>query len=247
MNQNHTFSSSVVYLPLFSVLSIWIVYWVQIRFWLDQFEWGIFPRTWLGLRGIFFSPFIHGSLEHLWNNSIPLFVLLMALRFFYRSVSTKVVWIGFLTTGLLTWIIARESYHIGASGFIYFLVSFLFFKGIQTKHYRLVALSLAIVMFYGGMIWYIFPNVKDGMSWEGHLAGFVVGFCTTFAFPMKEYQKVPVYDWEKPDYNPELDPFMQHFDENGNFKPKPKPEEEISSYFTTSIKVVYDYVKKEGD
>lgn len=247
MDKNTALSPSVILIPLLSVLAIWVGYWVQIRFWIDQFEWGILPRTFLGLRGIFCSPFIHSSLEHLWNNSIPLFVLLMALRFFYRSVSSQVIWIGFFATGLVTWFIGRESYHIGASGFIYFLVSFLFFKGIQTKHYRLVALSLSIVMFYGGMIWYIFPNVKDGMSWEGHLAGFLVGFFTTFAFPMKEYQKVPVYDWEKPDFNPELDPFMQHFDENGNFKPKPKPEEEIASYFTTSIKVLYDYVKKEKD
>jgi hypothetical protein len=55
-------------------------------------------------------------------------------------------------------------------GFVYF------FKGMMTKYYRLMALSFAVVVLYGGMIWYVFPDVDKTISWEGHLAGLITGF-----------------------------------------------------------------------
>ncbi len=241
------FTPQVVLVPLFAILAIWLGYWFQIKFYSDFYEWGVYPRTVWGLRGVLFSPFIHGSMQHLWNNTIPLFLLLMALFYFYNKVSVKVLGIGYVMTGVLTWLIAQDNFHIGASGIIYFLVVFLFFKGIQTKHYQLIALSLTIVMVYGGLVWYIFPDVKEGISWEGHLAGFVSGVVVNFLFPLQEYKPQPKFDWEQPNYNPDLDPFMQHFDEAGNFVPKPKPEEEIKAYFETSIKVVYDYIQHKKE
>ena len=102
-------------------------------------------------------------------------MLLAALRYFYREHALKVIVYGILLSGFFTWLIGRESYHIGASGLIYVLVSFIFFKGIQTGYYRLVALSLMVVVLYGSMIWYIFPDVEEGISWEGHLGGFIAG------------------------------------------------------------------------
>ncbi|MFN3640879.1 MAG: rhomboid family intramembrane serine protease, partial [Flavobacterium sp.] len=163
------FTPSVIALPLFFVLVLWLVFWVEVRFAYNFNQYGIYPKTFSGLRGVFLSPFLHGSLQHLYNNSLPLLVLLTAMRYFYRDVSYKVVFFGILLSGLFTWFIGRESYHIGASGLVYVLVSFIFFKGIQTKYYRLVALSLGVVMIYGGMIWYMFPDIEKGISWEGHL------------------------------------------------------------------------------
>jgi hypothetical protein len=104
------------------------------------------------------------------------------------------------------------------------LVSFIFFKGLRTKYYRLVALSLTIIMVYGGLVWYIFPNVKEGISWEGHLAGLIVGFAFAISFKTPEYKKLIRYDWQREDYDPQADKFMQRFDENGNFVNLPLPE-----------------------
>ena len=225
MEDNHfKFSASVIALPFVSVLLLWIVFWADIRFHLDLENYGIYPRTLVGIRGVIFSPFIHGNIEHLYNNSIPLLVLIAALRFFYREQTFQVLGYGLLLTGIITWIIGRESYHIGASGLVYMLVSFIFFKGLRTKYYRLVALSLTIIMVYGGLVWYIFPNVKEGISWEGHLAGLIVGFAFAISFKTPEYKKLIRYDWQREDYDPQADKFMQRFDENGNFVNLPLPE-----------------------
>jgi membrane associated rhomboid family serine protease len=237
-----TFSTSVVAWPLFFVLAMWIVFWFELKFSVDVKDFGIYPRDVKGLRGILFSPFIHGDLLHLYNNSIPLLLLLAALRYFYRKVSFNVLVFGILISGLLTWMIGRESYHIGASGLIYVLVSFIFFKGIQTKYYRLVALSLTLIMVYGGLIWYVFPDVEEGISWEGHLSGLITGFGMSLFFKTPEYKKPIRYDWERPDFDPQSDPFMKHFDAEGNFVNTPKPEDEIPNYFTTSIQVIYDFI-----
>lgn len=245
------FSTSVIAWPLFFVLAMWIVFWVEVRFKTDLSDFGIFPRTWSGLRGVVLSPFLHGDIKHLYNNSIPLLFLLAVLRYFYREVSLKVLVFGILVSGFVTWLIGRESYHIGASGLIYVLVSFIFFKGIQTKNYRLVALSLVIVMLYGGMIWYIFPDVEKGISWEGHLAGFITGFLFSLLYKAEKYKKTIRYEWEKPDFNPENDPFMKRFDANGNFINPPKPEEileiECSKPFESSQNIFYEFIPKKED
>lgn len=256
MQDHHfKFSSSVIALPFLSVLALWIVFWAEIRFHLNLETYGIYPRTAEGLRGILFSPFIHGSLEHLYNNSIPLLILIAALRFFYREQTYAVLGLGLLMTGAITWVIGRESYHIGASGLVYLLVSFIFFKGMRTKYYRLVALSLVVIMVYGSLIWYIFPHVEEGISWEGHLAGLVTGFAFAITFKTPEYKKLIRYDWEQPDYNPQEDKFMQRFDENGNFVNLPPPEPEIvgieeispSNMNTTNTEyvVVYDVAENK--
>ncbi|WP_323489981.1 rhomboid family intramembrane serine protease [Flavobacterium sp. PL02] len=243
VEKDFKFTNSVIALPLFSVLLLWIVYWLQIRYDFDFYEYGIYPRTFTGLQGVIFSPFIHADISHLYNNSIPLLVLLAALQFFYPKQTIQVIVYGILFSGLITWVIARPNYHIGASGLIYVLVSFIFFKGIQTKYYRLVALSLSVIMFYGGMIWYVFPEVDNSISWEGHLAGFITGFVMSIQFKTPEYQKPLLYDWQQPDYNPEEDDFMKHFDENGNFVNTEILEE--APYFYSDTLVEYTVVNRD--
>ena len=248
MNDNHfKYSNSVIGLPLFFVWFLWFIYWIEIKFDFDFIENGIFPRTFYGFQGVIFSPFIHADIEHLYNNSIPLLVLLAALRYFYAKQSMAVIGYGILLSGLITWVIGRSNYHIGASSLIYVLVSFIFFKGIQTKYYRLVALSLAVVIVYGGMVWYIFPKVEETISWEGHLAGLITGFILSLKYKTPEYKKIIKYDWEHPDFNPQEDRFMQRFDEEGNFVniPKIELEEEFSPYFSTGFPVNYTIVENE--
>ena len=248
MNDNHfKYSNSVIGLPLFFVWFLWFVYWIEVRFDFDFAENGIFPRTFSGLQGVILSPFIHSDLEHLYNNSIPLLILLAALRYFYSRQTLAVIGYGIFLSGIITWVIGRDNYHIGASSLIYVLVSFIFFKGIQTKYYRLVALSLAVILVYGGMVWYIFPKVEERISWEGHLAGLITGFVLSILYKTPEYKKIIKYDWEHPDFNPTEDKFLQRFDENGNFVniPKVELEEEVPPYYSSGFPVNYEIIENK--
>jgi hypothetical protein len=114
----------------------------------------------------------------------------------------------------------------------------------MTKYYRLMALSMTVVMFYGGMIWYVFPDVDATISWEGHLAGLLTGFGFAVYYKTPDYVKEIQYPWEKPDFNPEEDMFMKHFDENGNFVNTPKTEEELEEIIVSPT-ITYSYVYKE--
>jgi len=242
MDKHFKFTNAVVALPLLFVLLLWFVYWLEIRFDFDFVENGIYPRTFSGLQGVIFSPFIHSDLDHLYNNSVPLLILLAVLQYFYAKQTIGVLTVGIVMSGIITWLIGRPSFHIGASGLIYVLFSFIFFKGLLTRYYRLIALSLAVIMIYGGMVWYVFPKVDNAISWEGHLGGFITGCFLAIAYKTEEYKKVIKYDWESPDYDPSADPFMQCFDENGNFVNLPVKEEVHEPYFYCDNDVIYDLI-----
>lgn len=238
MSANFKYTHDVLIYPLGLVLLIWIVYWFEIKFNMNFTSYGIYPQKIEGLKGILFSTFIHSGIKHLFNNSIPLLLLSMALFYFYREISKPVILYGILITGLLTWIIGRPSYHIGASGLVYVLASFLFFKGIFSKYYRLVALSLSVVFVYGSLVWGLFPG-KTGMSWEGHLSGFLVGLILALVYRTKIVTK-PKYDWEREDYEEDNDEFMQLFDEHGNFIPDMRENEETSQ---ENVQIIYHFKK----
>ena len=214
-------SKSIFLIPISYVIAIWFIYWVEINYNFNFNKYGVFPRTLVGFRGVFLTHFIHSNTSHLFNNSIPLFVLLSSLFYFYKDVAYKVLLFGGVCTGIFTWCIARESYHIGASGIVYLLFSFVFFSGIIKKHYRLVALSFIIIFLYGSMIWYVLP-IKDGISWEGHLSGFLVGLY--FAI---RYRNKGIVKEEHQFTQTEFDDL---FDENGSFSP-PEIVEKVEEEF----------------
>lgn len=195
------FTPMMLALSLYGVLFLWIVYWFEVNFGYNFTKYGVYPRTLKGLKGILFSPFIHSGVKHLFNNSVPLFILLLSLFYFYRKIAFKILIYGGFLTGLVTWIIAREAYHIGASGIVYLLFSFILFSGIIRKYNRLIAVSLIVIFLYGSMIWYIFP-IKDEISWEGHLSGFLIGLFFAFVFRKHGPQKV-TYNWQDEEYEDE--------------------------------------------
>ena len=162
---------------------------ITIKFLEDYFQvrwakYGVFPRSLEGILGIITSPFIHGDWKHVFNNSIPLLVLGTSLRYFYKDISKEVFLWSWLMSGLWLWAIGRSSFHIGASGIVYALASFLFFSGLIRKHTRLMAVSFVVVFLYGSMVWGIFP-IKEHISWEGHLSGGLAGIILAWWFRFK--------------------------------------------------------------
>ncbi|MBQ9213694.1 MAG: rhomboid family intramembrane serine protease [Bacteroidales bacterium] len=135
---------------------------------------GIMPRTISGLKGILLSPFIHGSWQHLISNTGAIFALTFTLFWCYDKVAWK-VWIeSVLFDGLLVWLLARTSYHIGMSGVIFALLGFLLAIGIFRFSFKTLIISGVIFFLYGGALWGVLPS-DPHISWEAHLFGFLAG------------------------------------------------------------------------
>jgi len=161
-----------------------VMWFIKLAEWLlsaDFGIYGIYPRTLTGTVGILLSPLIHGDFTHLFSNTFPMVVLGIGVMFFYRRVAVDVFFLIYLLTGIAVWFFARQAYHIGASGIIYGLVSFLFFSGLIRKDLKSVTVSLVVLFMYSGMLQGIFPTTY-GISWESHLMGSVVGFGCAVAF-----------------------------------------------------------------
>ena len=209
-----------LYIPVLIIVVIWLVFALDQILELELFYWGIYPRDFSGLKGIIFSPFIHGSLKHIIANSIPVFVLTTGLFYFYRDLAFKVLIFSILISNLLVWGMARPSYHIGASGLIYSLAGFLFLSGVIRRHAGLMALSLIVVFQYGSLVWGIFP-LEEKVSWEGHLMGLFVGFILAWVF-RKRGPQVQKFSWETSDEPDDDDtglPWSEYEVEGG-----PKPD-----------------------
>jgi len=174
-----------LFFPAIFVLVLWLAWIVEKGFGMNWAQFGIIPRTWEGLRGILFSPFIHQNANHLYSNSIPLLVLSWCLFYFYKDLGYLVFPFLWVLSGILTWLIGRDSYHIGASGLIYALSLFLFFSGILRKYVPLMAVSLVVVFLYGSTVWSMFPVteiVDPAISWEAHLSGAISGIICAVVF-----------------------------------------------------------------
>jgi len=182
-------------IPSFFIFILWIVKAFEYANQVEYYHYGVYPRSLKGLYGIILSPFIHSDLNHLISNSIPILILFTGLIFFYRNVAYKVIGFVWLISGICVWIAARENYHIGASGLIYGVASFLFFSGLIRKDIRLAAVSLLVVFLYGGLVWGVFP-VFPHISWEYHLFGAISGLIAAFIY-RKEGPKPIEWSWEK--------------------------------------------------
>lgn len=158
---------------------------------------GVYPRRIENIWGIFTLIFVHSDWSHLTNNVISFFLLGSLLYFFYKQIASKVLIISYIVSGLMLWFIGRENWHIGASGLIYSLAFFLFFSGIIRKHVPLIAISLVVAFLYGNMVWHVFPwQIQDPISWEGHLAGGIIGFALSILYRNEGPQK-PVIIWDE--------------------------------------------------
>ncbi len=177
-----------------ALLGIWGVFVLEKYLPFSLVKYGIYPRTLFGLKGILFSPFIHGDLTHVLGNSLPLAVLLFYLSMFYRNLFLRIVLWSVLMTGFWVWASARPSYHIGASGVIYALLAFLFFSGIIRQNRTLLVVSLTVAFFYGSLFWGIFP-LEQKVSWESHLCGAISGAVLAIYYRKVGYQRT-LYPWQ---------------------------------------------------
>jgi membrane associated rhomboid family serine protease len=163
------------------VLLIWLVElvdWIILDEALDNF--GVKPRSVSGLRGILFMPFLHRGFGHLIANSIPIIVLgwLVMVR---RTTDIFVVAaVTMVVGGLGIWLFgASNSVHVGASGLIFGFFGFLLARAYFERSLAAIALAVVVFLLYGGIIWGVMPG-QDGISWLGHLFGFIGGIVAAY-------------------------------------------------------------------
>ena len=185
-------------IPGIFVLIMWLVKIFEIIFNTDLEVLGLVPLSWRGLPGILFAPLLHANFSHLSANTLPFFFLGGLLFYFYRSIAWKIFWLIWLTTGLWVWVFARgDSVHVGASGVVYGLASFLFLSGILRRESKLMAITLLIAFLYGGLVWGIFPQLfpHQPISWESHLMGLLAGAVLAFYYRNSGPRR-KIYEWE---------------------------------------------------
>lgn len=158
---------------------MWVMHIIKV---VGGFNWdiyGIYPRDPDGVVGIIMAPLLHGGFKHLSSNTIPLFLMFTLISLFYPKVS-KISFIAiYLITGISVWFFGRSVYHIGASGVVYGLISFVFWSGIFRKNIKSVILSIVIVFLYSGYVVGVLPG-QPGISWESHLLGALAGVLVAF-------------------------------------------------------------------
>lgn len=174
---------------LIFILLLWLIKVVDTLLPLDLGQFGIVPRTFRGLIGIVLAPLLHANYFHLISNTVPIFVLLLGLFYFYKEQAVSVIIESALIGGGLVWIFGRSASHIGISGLIYSIAAFLIVAGLLKKDFKSLLASVLIITLYGGLVWGVFPG-RYWISWEGHLFGALAGILIAFVHFKKENKPV---------------------------------------------------------
>lgn len=162
---------------------------------LELERFGVRPREWPGLAGILVAPLIHAGFAHLASNAIPVLVVGTLMLDLYPDSSRWVLPAVYLGPGILVWLFARDGVHVGASGLVYGLVSYIFVAGLLRRDRRAIAAALLVSFLYGALVWGILP-LQRKVSWESHLAAALIGVWLAFALRRIDRPPRVHYSWE---------------------------------------------------
>ena len=208
-DEKMNFTKSVVI--VFALVSVlWVVQLIQHYELYDFTTYANHPRHVDGLKGIVFSPFIHdaNNIDHLLSNTLPILILLTALINAYPKVAILVLVFIHLSTGVLVWLLAPESTrHVGISGIIYGVASFLVASGIFRKDRTSVTIAIFVGIVYAFMLGGFIP--KEGLSWQSHLFGAISGIFIAFVLRNRDLPEPHEFELEK------QEPEKHFFDRSG--------------------------------
>lgn len=160
--------------------TIWLVFALDVILPAKLTAWGVTPRTIWGLVGIPLSPFLHSGFAHLLSNTIPLAVLLVLMAGSRSETLSTVAEIA-ISGGTLLWLFGRNGtadapiVHVGASGLIYGMITFLIVAGFRERRFASLAVAMVVAVLYGSTLFFGVLPLAQGVSWDGHLAGAVAG------------------------------------------------------------------------
>jgi membrane associated rhomboid family serine protease len=184
------------------VALIWLIDILSWALDLELRRFGVRPRQFAGLPGILLAPLLHSGPLHLAANSVPLLVLGTGMLYLYPSSALKVLPAIYLGPGIAVWLLAAGGgNHIGASGLVYGLASYIFVAGVIRRDQRAIAASLLVSFLYGSMVWGVLP-IQPGVSWESHLAGALIGLVMAIALRRLDVPPRKRYSWEDEEGDP---------------------------------------------
>ncbi len=184
-----------VFLSLGFVILLWLIHIMNWGMGLDPWPLGLRPREWSGLVGIVTAPLVHSDFAHLFANSVPLATVGAAMLFIYPRSTLRVLPAVYLGPGVLVWLFGRSSVHLGASGLVYGLVSYMLVAGLLRRDRRAIAASLLVVFMYGSLAWGVLP-LERGVSWETHLSAAGIGVLLAVALRKLDVPPRKRYAWE---------------------------------------------------
>jgi membrane associated rhomboid family serine protease len=154
---------------------LWIIQIVNATDSYDLDRFGLRPRDAAGLWGLVTMPFLHGSYQHIYSNTIPLvaigWVLMLSGLRNWLTVTAIVVVGG----GLLTWLVAPSGLIVGASGMIFGWLGYLLSRAYFSRQLKWIVVAVLVLVFFGTLLFGLFPNLNSGVSWPAHVCGFVAG------------------------------------------------------------------------
>ena len=162
---------------------------------LELERFGVRPRQWIGLPGILVAPLLHADFVHLIANTLPVLVLGTTMLQLYPTAAFRVLPAVYLGPGIAVWLFARDGVHVGASGLVYGLVSYIFVAGLIRRERRAIAASLLVAFMYGALVWGILP-IRQGVSWETHLAAALIGVLLAIVLRHRDNPPRIRYSWE---------------------------------------------------
>jgi membrane associated rhomboid family serine protease len=178
-----------------ALIVLWLTFGATVLLSYAPLEWGLKPRQAVGLIGVVSAPFLHASFGHLLANTVPLWVGLVAMLFLYPNSALRALPFMWLGSGGLTWLLGREATHVGASGLVYAILTYVFVAGLLRRDLRSIGVCLMLAFFYGYMVWGVFPS-QPSMSWEMHLFGLLSGLVLALWYRHWDLAPLKVYDWE---------------------------------------------------
>jgi len=182
-----------VKLSLGFVALIWLIPLLGWGLGLERF--GVRPRQLTGLPGILVAPLLHAGFTHLIANSLPLLVLGTAMLHLYPHSAFRVLPAVYLGPGIAVWFFGKSGIHVGASGLVYGLVSYVFVAGLIRRDRRAIAASLLVCFMYGTLAWGVLP-IDPAVSWETHLSAALIGALLAIVLRHRDNPPRIRYSWE---------------------------------------------------
>lgn len=194
--------------PALWVFAAWAVFGFEYAADLNLGKYGLLPRSTEQWYGALTLPWLHGDLNHITSNTISLFFVGVLIRYTFPNLFDRIWLLSLIFPGIMLWFIGRPSLHIGASAWLYALVSYVFFSGVLRGHIKLLAQSMLMVFLYGSFVWGILPH-DPTISYEGHLSGAFVGMVLALIYrkvePIESLRNAPIVheevaweDWKHP-------------------------------------------------